>query len=58
MVAFNASVEEIAAGRGPDFDAPLPIAGNPVVEKSHRKKHFMSVMSGALIKARLERILG
>ncbi|MET2829786.1 AbiV family abortive infection protein [Mesorhizobium shangrilense] len=40
------------------LDAPLPIAGHPVVEKSHRRKHFMSVMSGALVNARLERILG
>ncbi|OBP74352.1 hypothetical protein BAE39_18595 [Mesorhizobium loti] len=40
------------------LDAPLPIARHPVVEKSHRKKHFISVMSGALVNARLERILG
>lgn len=40
------------------LDAPLSIAGDPVVEKSHRKKHFMGVVSGALINARLERILG
>jgi AbiV family abortive infection protein len=40
------------------LDAPLPIAGNPAVQKSHRKKHFIGVMSGALVNARLERILG
>lgn len=40
------------------LDAPLTIGGNPSVEKNHRKKHFVSVMSGALINARLERILG
>ncbi|TIP24726.1 MAG: AbiV family abortive infection protein [Mesorhizobium sp.] len=40
------------------LDAPLPIAGEPAVEKNHRRKHFVSVMSGALINARLERILG
>lgn len=40
------------------LDAPLPIARKPVVQKSHRKKHFIGVMSGALINARLDRILG
>jgi AbiV family abortive infection protein len=40
------------------LDAPMPLAGKPAVQKSHRKKHFMGVMSGALINARLERILG
>ncbi len=40
------------------LNEPLPIAGNPSVEKNHRKKHFISVMSGALINARLDRILG
>lgn len=40
------------------LNEPLPIAGTPSVEKNHRKKHFVGVMSGALINARLDRILG
>lgn len=36
------------------LNAPLPIARNPSVEKNHRKQHFISVMSGAPINARLD----
>jgi len=40
------------------YDAPRPTASDVPVDKSHRRKHFIAVMSGALINARLNRVLG
>jgi len=40
------------------FDAPKGTAPNGVVDHDHRRKHFIGVMSGALINARLDRVLG
>jgi len=40
------------------FDAPRPLARKQEVERSHRRKHFLGVVSGALINARLDRVLG
>jgi AbiV family abortive infection protein len=40
------------------YDRPrVPTVGSPV-ERNHRKKHFTGVVSGALINARLDRVLG
>jgi AbiV family abortive infection protein len=40
------------------YDLPRAAAQSGTVERSHRRKHFMGVVSGALINARLERVLG
>lgn len=40
------------------YDAPRPTASGAPVDKSHRRKHFIAVVSGALINARLDRVLG
>lgn len=40
------------------FDTPHSSAGSSGVERSHRRKHFIGVVSGALINARLDRVLG
>ena len=40
------------------FDAPVASPSPAVVERSHRRKHFIGVASGALINARLDRVLG
>lgn len=40
------------------YDTPRPAASGAAVDKSHRRKHFIAVMSGALINARLDRVLG
>ena len=40
------------------FDAPLSLASPAPIERSHRRKHFIGVVSGALINARLDRVLG
>jgi AbiV family abortive infection protein len=40
------------------FDGPAPSPVAKVIERSHRRKHFIGVMSGALINARLDRVLG
>jgi len=39
------------------YDLPRAAAQSGTVERSHRRKHFMGVVSGALINARLERVL-
>jgi hypothetical protein len=38
------------------YDLPRAAAQSGTVERSHRRKHFMGVVSGALINARLERV--
>jgi AbiV family abortive infection protein len=40
------------------YDIPRSSAGSIGVERSHRRKHFIGVVSGALINARLDRVLG
>jgi AbiV family abortive infection protein len=40
------------------YDTPRPPASGAAVDRSHRRKHFIAVMSGALINARLDRVLG
>ena len=40
------------------YDMPRTPTQGDVVERSHRRKHFIGVMSGALINARLDRVLG
>lgn len=40
------------------YDAPRPTASSAPVDKSHRRKHFIAMVSGALINARLDRVLG
>jgi AbiV family abortive infection protein len=40
------------------YDVPRAAAPITTVERSHRRKHFIGVVSGALINARLERVLG
>jgi AbiV family abortive infection protein len=40
------------------YDMPRVGAPNGTVERNHRRKHFIGVVSGALINARLERVLG
>ena len=40
------------------YDSPRPTASDAPVDKSHRRKHFIAVVSGALINARLDRVLG
>ena len=40
------------------YDAPRPAVESGTVERSHRRKHFIGVMSGALINARLDVVLG
>lgn len=40
------------------YDAPRVDAPTASVERSHRRKHFIGVVSGALINARLDRVLG
>jgi AbiV family abortive infection protein len=40
------------------YDVPRAAAPTATVERSHRRKHFIGVVSGALINARLERVLG
>jgi len=40
------------------YDVPRAASGDGAVERSHRRKHFIGVVSGALINARLDRVLG
>jgi AbiV family abortive infection protein len=40
------------------YDVPRPAAQSDIVDRSHRRKHFIGVVSGALINARLDRVLG
>jgi AbiV family abortive infection protein len=40
------------------YDVPRPPASGAPIDKSHRRKHFIGVVSGALINARLDRVLG
>jgi AbiV family abortive infection protein len=40
------------------YDVPRVAAQSGTVERSHRRKHFIGVVSGALINARLDRVLG
>jgi AbiV family abortive infection protein len=40
------------------YDLPRAAAQSGTVERSHRRKHFIGVVSGALINAWLERVLG
>jgi AbiV family abortive infection protein len=56
-------IEEVGKlGRLPQelmlYDAPRTAAQSGTVVRSHRRKHFIGVVSGALINARLERVLG
>ncbi len=56
-------IEEIGKlGRLPQdlvsYDRPRTVTKDDVVERDHRRKHFIGVMSGALINSRLDRILG
>jgi AbiV family abortive infection protein len=40
------------------YDVPRAATQSGMVERSHRRKHFIGVVSGALINARLDRVLG
>lgn len=40
------------------YDAPRTTTAASIVDRNHRRKHFIGVMSGALINARLDRVLG
>ncbi len=40
------------------YDVPRPAKQVHTVERDHRTKHFIGVVSGALINARLDRVLG
>jgi AbiV family abortive infection protein len=40
------------------YDVPRSAPQSGIVERSHRRKHFVGVVSGALINARLDRVLG
>jgi AbiV family abortive infection protein len=40
------------------YDVPRTTGSGAPVNKSHRRKHFIGVVSGALINARLDRVLG
>lgn len=40
------------------YDVPRQPAPGAPVDKNHRRKHFIGVVSGALINARLDRVLG
>jgi AbiV family abortive infection protein len=40
------------------YDVPGTASQSVTVERSHRRKHFIGVVSGALINARLDRVLG
>jgi AbiV family abortive infection protein len=40
------------------YDVPRTTVSGAPVDKSHRRKHFIGVVSGALINARLDRVLG
>lgn len=40
------------------YDVPRTTGSGAPVDKSHRRKHFIGVVSGALINARLDRVLG
>jgi AbiV family abortive infection protein len=40
------------------FDGPATSPVAKVIERSHRRKHFIGVVSGALMNARLDRVLG
>jgi AbiV family abortive infection protein len=56
-------IEEIGKlGRLPqdlvNYDAPREMLGDYSVDRDHRRKHFIGVVSGALINSRLDRILG
>ncbi|MCC7427533.1 MAG: AbiV family abortive infection protein [Alphaproteobacteria bacterium] len=40
------------------YDVPRPARGRQPVERNHRLKHVIGVVSGALVNARLDRVLG
>src|SRR5262249_25448394 len=40
------------------YDVPRAVGQSGTVERNHRRKHFIGVVSGALITARLDRVLG
>jgi AbiV family abortive infection protein len=40
------------------YDAPRETTAISVVDRNHRRKHFIGVVSGALINSRLDRVLG
>lgn len=40
------------------YDAPRNKASAVIIDRDHRRKHFIGVVSGALINARLDRVLG
>ena len=40
------------------YDLPRSTTEGDIVERNHRRKHFVGVMSGALFNARLDRVLG
>jgi AbiV family abortive infection protein len=40
------------------YDVPRAAEQSGAVERNHRRKHFIGVVSGALINARLDRVLG
>jgi hypothetical protein len=40
------------------YDVPSTPPRDGTVGRSHRRKHFIGVVSGALINARLDRVLG
>jgi AbiV family abortive infection protein len=40
------------------YDVPRAVVQSGTVERNHRRKHFIGVVSGALINARLDRVLG
>lgn len=40
------------------YDIPRRVAQGGTVDRNHRRKHFVGVVSGALINARLDRVLG
>jgi AbiV family abortive infection protein len=41
-----------------NYDAPRGAPGDLSVDRDHRRKHFIGVISGSLINSRLDRILG
>jgi AbiV family abortive infection protein len=40
------------------YDAPRETTAISIVDRNHRRKHFIGVVSGALINSRLDRVLG
>ena len=41
-----------------EYDSAASAKGKPIADKDHRRKHFLGVISGAVVNARLDRVLG